>query len=100
MTSRPLWGNVLVRLVKADRKTKSGIELPNASQQGNLLRGTIISWGENSLAMDGTRIEMEKNLQKPSTLVEFKKHEAYTTTIDGEELYIVDQRQIVQILYP
>jgi chaperonin GroES len=95
-TSRPLWGNVLIRPIKNESKTKSGLVLPDSIPQGNTLRGVVIAVGTGSISMDGTVIPMELH---PADLVVFKKYEAEPVELEGEQYYLVDQRQVLSIVF-
>jgi chaperonin GroES len=97
MTARLLWGNVLIRPIHVTRKTKAGIELPeNAVEKTDTIRGSVISVGKASLAFDGSLIPMEV---QPGDIVDFIRYEARSIVIDNEKLFIVDQRQIVAVLF-
>jgi co-chaperonin GroES (HSP10) len=95
-TAQPLWGNVLIRATPLTRTTKSGIELPEEAKTKNTIAGVVISVGTGSLAFDGTPIPMKIVV---GNKVLFKKYEAELVTIAGESLFLVDQRQVLAVLY-
>ena len=95
-TARPLFGNVLIRPIKNEHKTKSGLVLPDSMPQGNTLRGVIVAIGTGSIAMDGTVIPMELHV---SDLIVFKKYEAEPIELNGDQYYLVDQRQVMSIIF-
>ena len=95
-TARPLFGNVLIRPIKNENKTRSGLVLPESIPQGNTLRGIVIAVGTGSLATDGTVIPMELHV---SDLVVFKKYEAEPVELNGDQYYLVDQRQVMSIVF-
>lgn len=98
ITARPLWGNILVRAIKEPETntTKNGIEIPNASTPSNTITGIVISTGSGSLAFDGSPIPMEI---RPGDTVVFKKYEAEEISLNKEKLWMVDQRQVIGVLY-
>lgn len=97
MTLRPLWGNVLIRLETPTRKTRSGLELPENTQQSQtkILQGTVVATGNGSLSFDGKLIPMAVNV---GDKIQFKKYEVEEVSVDGEKLHLVDQRQIVALV--
>jgi co-chaperonin GroES (HSP10) len=94
---RPLWGNVLIRPEAPSQKTKSGIEMPDSQTKGNTLIGKIVEIGAGSLAWDGSPIPIEPGITREATVI-FKKYEAEEVHLNGETLYLVDQRQVMMVL--
>ena len=56
---RPMGENVLVRLVEPEKRTASGIVLPdsNAKQRGGSRRATVLAVGPGRVTDEGRRIE-------------------------------------------
>ena len=95
-TLRPLWGNVLIRELPRTNVTKSGIQLPDQPQNTKTLRGTIIAAGDGSVAFDGTLVPMKVAV---GDVVLFKTYEAEETNVNGERMFLVDQRQILSTIF-
>lgn len=93
---KPLWGNILIRRESGVRKTKGGIDLPENVFQGHAHPGTVIAIGSGSLAFDGSPIEIEPALV-PGARVVFLDYEAHEVTVEKEQFWLVDQRQIVYV---
>lgn len=91
---RPLHDRVVIRRIDAEEKTKGGIILPDTVKE-KPMEGIVLAVGP------GTRDEQGK-LQpldlKPDDKVLFTKWSGTEVTIDGEELLIMKEGDIMGIL--
>ncbi len=94
MTFRPLHDRVLVKRVEQDVKTAGGIIIPDAAQE-KPMEGKIVSAGSGSKAEDGTVTPLDV---KAGDLVLFGKWSGTEIKIDGEDLLIMKESDILGIL--
>jgi len=86
-TIQPLGENVLVKAMKEDVKTKSGIVLPDTASAEKPQEGKIIAIG------DDKKIKVKKG-QK----VIFAKYSGTEIKIDGEEHLILKNEDILAVV--
>lgn len=84
---RPLGKNVLVKPEKIDKKTDSGIYLPESASEEKPQQGKIIEVG------DSKEIKV-KNNQK----IIFKRYSGTEVKIKGEEYLIVENDDILAVV--
>ena len=90
---KPLHDKVLVRPAKREPISKGGIVLPESSKE-KPQEGIIIAVGSGKITDDGKKIPMSV---KPGDKVLFTKYGPTEIKIDGEELFILDERDILGI---
>ena len=94
MSFRPLHDRVLVRRVEAEEKTAGGIIIPDSAKE-KPAEGEIVSVGEGTRDDDGDRIALDV---KVGDRVLFGKWSGTEVTVDGEELLIMKESDILGIL--
>ena len=94
MRFRPLGDRVVVRRVKEEQKTAGGIIIPETAQE-KPQEGEVISVGPGALDDDGKRVTPEV---KPGDIVLFGKWSGTEVKIDGEELLIMKESDIMGIV--
>jgi chaperonin GroES len=94
MKFRPLGDRVVVRRVKEDQKTPGGIIIPDTVQE-KPQEGEVISVGPGALDDNGKRVVPEV---KPGDFVLFGKWSGTEVKVDGEELLIMKESDIMGIL--
>jgi chaperonin GroES len=94
MAFKPLHDRVLVRRVESDDKTKGGLIIPDTAKE-KPAEGEVISCGEGARKDSGELIEMAV---KPGDRVLFGKWSGTEVTIDGEELLIMKEGDILGII--
>lgn len=92
---KPLGGKALIKPVKEEKMTKSGIVLPDTVEKDELEQGEVIAVGEGKLLDNGTRVPMTV---KVGDRVILKKYGPDKVKIDGEEYLIADEDDLVGIL--
>ena len=94
---RPLDARVLVKKPEREEQTASGIILPDTvSEQGQTALGNVISVGPGSRNMnDGKPMPME--IKVGDTIV-YSKFSATEIQHDGEEFFVVTERDIQAVV--
>jgi chaperonin GroES len=94
MKFRPLGDRVVVRRVKEDNKTAGGIIIPDTAQE-KPQEGEVIAVGPGALDDSGKRVVPEV---KAGDRVLFGKWSGTEVKIDGEELLIMKESDIMGII--
>ncbi|MBN9534845.1 MAG: co-chaperone GroES [Alphaproteobacteria bacterium] len=94
MKFRPLGDRVVVRRVAEDQKTPGGIIIPETAQE-KPQEGEIISVGPGALDENGKRVTPEV---KAGDFVLFGKWSGTEVKIDGEELLIMKESDIMGVI--
>lgn len=93
-TLKPMRGKVLIKLVKEEKMTKSGIVLPDTVEKEELERGEVIAVGAPKMD-HGKEMPVEV---KVGDKVILKKYGPDKVKMDGEDLMIADEDDLVGIL--
>ncbi|HEV7693859.1 MAG TPA: co-chaperone GroES [Hyphomonadaceae bacterium] len=94
MSFRPLHDRVLVRRVKEEEKSKGGIIIPDSVKE-KPQEGKIIAVGSGTRGEDGKVTPLDV---KAGDRVLFGKWSGSEVTIDGEELIIMKESDILGIV--
>ena len=94
MSFRPLHDRVVVRRVDSDEKTAGGIIIPDTAQE-KPSEGEIVAVGTGARAEDGSVTPMDV---KAGDRVLFGKWSGTEVTIDGEELLIMKESDIMGVI--
>ena len=94
MKFRPLHDRVLVRRVDEDTKTAGGIIIPDSAQE-KPSQGVVIAVGNGTRGDDGKVTPLDV---KEKDTVLFGKWSGSEVTIDGEELLIMKESDILGII--
>ena len=94
MSFRPLHDRVVVRRVDSDEKTAGGIIIPDTAQE-KPSEGQVVSVGSGARAEDGSVTPMDV---KAGDRVLFGKWSGTEVTIDGEELLIMKESDIMGVI--
>jgi chaperonin GroES len=94
MRLRPLQDRVLIRRVDAETKTAGGIFIPDAVQE-KPLEGEVVAIGPGARNKDGALLPMGV---KPGDRVLFGKWSGTEVKLDGEELMIMTEADIMGVL--
>lgn len=94
MKFRPLHDRVLVRRVAEEEKTKGGIIIPDTAKE-KPQEGKVVSVGTGAVAEDGkvTPLTVKKNDR-----ILFGKWSGTEVTVDGEELMIMKESDILGVI--
>ena len=96
MSFRPLHDRVVVRRVGSDEKTAGGIIIPDTAQE-KPSEGEVVAVGPGARAEDGSLTPMDV---KAGDRVLFGKWSGTEVTIDGEELLIMKESDIMGVIVP
>jgi chaperonin GroES len=94
MKFRPLHDRVVVKRVDEDTKTKGGIIIPETAQEKPML-GKIIAVGPGARDESGKLVPLD--VKKGDTVL-FGKWSGTEVKIDGEELLIMKESDIMGVL--
>lgn len=84
---KPLGENVLVKISKADQKTKSGIVLPDTASVDRPQEGRVVAVG------DSEKIKVKKN-----QVIIFAKYSGSEIKIDGSDFLILKSEDILAVV--
>ena len=91
---RPLGDRVVIKPTPREEMTKSGIVLPDTAKE-KPQEGTVLSAGPGAVLEDGKRGAMDV---KKGDKVLYAKYAGTEFKVDGDELLIVSQKDILAIV--
>ena len=94
MAFTPLHDRVLVRRMESDEKTAGGLLIPDSAKE-KPAEGVIVAVGAGARDDDGDRIAMDV---KEGDKILFGKWSGTEITLDGEELLIMKESDIMGII--
>jgi chaperonin GroES len=94
MNIKPLHDHILVERIEAENKTKGGIIIPDTAQE-KPMEGIIIAAGEGAFDNNGKRVALDV---KVGNRVLFKKWGGTEVKIDGKELIILKEADVLAII--
>ena len=94
MAFKPLHDRVLVRRVESDEKTAGGLIIPDSAKE-KPAEGMVVAVGSGARDDDGDRIAMDV---KEGDKILFGKWSGTEITLDGEELLIMKESDIMGII--
>jgi chaperonin GroES len=94
MRFRPLHDRVVLRRVEQDQKTKGGIIIPDTVQE-KPMEGEVIAVGPGARSEDGVIHALDV---KPGDRVLFGKWSGTEVKLDGEELIVMKESDIMGVL--
>lgn len=94
MELKPLLDRVVVRRVDSDTVTKGGIVIPdNAAEKAD--HGTVLAVGPGKRDNNGNHVGIDV---KSGDRVLFGKHSGQTVKVDGEELLILKEDDVLAVI--
>ena len=94
MAFTPLHDRVLVRRVESEEKTAGGLIIPDSAKE-KPAEGEVVSVGAGAVKDDGSRAAMDV---KAGDKILFGKWSGTEITLDGEELLIMKESDILGVL--
>src|SRR5260221_14049237 len=91
---RPLQDRLIVKRVKEEEKTKGGIIIPDSAKE-KPVEGKVIAVGNGKILEDGKVRKLEV---KKGDRVLFGKYSGQEVKVDGEEMVILREDDIVGIV--
>lgn len=93
-TVRPLGDRVLVKAMEREERTKSGIVIPDTAKE-KPQQGKVMAVGTGRTLESGQKVPLEV---KEGDTVLFSKYAGTEVKIDGEEMLILAERDILAII--
>jgi len=94
MAFKPLHDRVLVRRIESDEKTAGGLIIPDTAKE-KPQEGQVVAVGAGARDEDGDRIAMDV---KEGDRILFGKWSGTEITVDGEELLIMKESDILGLI--
>ncbi len=94
MALKPLGDRVIVEIVEEPQTTASGIVLPDTAKEKSQ-RGKVIAVGPGKMLDNGERAALEVS---EGDTVMFAKYGGTEVTLDGQDLMILQERDIIAIV--
>jgi chaperonin GroES len=94
MAFTPLHDRVVVRRVESEEKTKGGLIIPDSAKE-KPAEGMVVAVGAGARDEDGDRIPMDV---KAGDKILFGKWSGTEVTLDGEELLIMKESDIMGVI--
>ena len=91
---KPLGDRVLIKALEREEKTKSGIVLPDTAKE-KPQEGKVLAVGTGKTLDNGTKVALEVQVGQK---VIFSKYAGTEIKLDGEELMILYERDILAIV--
>lgn len=91
---RPLGDRVVVRVIEQEEKTKGGIVLPDTAKE-KPQQGEVLAVGNGAILENGERRPLDV---KVGDRIIFSKYAGTEVKIDGEELLILSERDILGVV--
>lgn len=91
---KPLHDRVIVKRLTEEEQSKGGIIIPDTAKE-KPIEGKVISVGDGKLLENGTKVPL--NVKK-GDLVLFGKYAGTEVTIEGDELLIMREDDILGII--
>jgi chaperonin GroES len=94
MKIRPLHDRVIVKRIEDERKTASGIVIPDTAAE-KPDQGEVVAIGKGKILENG---EVRKMAVKAGDRVLFGKYSGQTVKVDGEELLVMREEDIMGVI--
>jgi chaperonin GroES len=94
MKIKPLQDRVIVKRIEEEQKTAGGIIIPDSAKE-KPQQGKVLAVGPGKVLEGGTRVDMTV---KAGDLVLFGKYAGSEVKIDGEEVLIMREDDILGII--
>jgi chaperonin GroES len=95
MNIKPLGDRVVIKPIAEDITTKSGIVLPETVEKEKAEKGEVLAVGPGRVLDNGNLAPMSV---KVGNKVMFKKYSPDEIKVDGEELLIISEQDILAIV--
>jgi chaperonin GroES len=95
MNVKPLHDHVIVKPITQEEVSKAGIVLPDTVDKERPEKGEVLAIGPGKLLDNGQRAAMSV---KVGDKVMFKKYSPDEIKVDGDELLVISESDIIAIL--
>ncbi|WP_175873747.1 co-chaperone GroES [Burkholderia sp. BCC0397] len=96
MQIRPLYERVIVKRIEQQRTTASGIVIPDSAAE-RPEQGEVIAVGGGRLLQDGSQRPLQLQV---GDQVLFGKYAGQTVKVNGEELLVMREEDVMGVLEP
>ena len=98
MKLKPINDKIVIKLLNEteEKRTESGLILPDTAQQGGLLEAEVIATGDGIYSHTGDIIPIV--VSEGDKIVVSKNHGGQEYKLNGEELFIISQNEVLSIL--
>ncbi|MDT6998156.1 co-chaperone GroES [Burkholderia cenocepacia] len=96
MQIRPLYDRVIVKRIEQQRTTASGIVIPDSAAE-RPEQGEVIAIGSGRLLQDGSQRPLQLQV---GDQVLFGKYAGQTVKVNGEELLVMREEDVMGVLEP
>ena len=94
MKLKPLGDRIVVKVLSEEKKTKGGIVLPDTAKE-KPTEGEVVAVGTGKILDNGTKQPVEV---KVGDHIIFSKYAGTEVKFNGEEVIIMDQRDILAVV--
>jgi chaperonin GroES len=94
MNVRPLHDRLLVRRIEENEATKAGIIIPDTAKE-KPQKGEVLAVGNGRILENGTKVALEVEV---GSRILFGKYSGTDMKIEGEEVLIVREEEVLAIL--
>ena len=94
MKIRPLQDRIIVKRVQEEEKTKGGIIIPDTAKE-KPIEGKVLAVGTGRILENGTKVPLDV---KVGDRILFGKYSGTEIKIDGEEVLIVREDEVLAIM--
>jgi len=94
MTLKPLGDRVVVELLEEEERTKGGIVLPDTAKEKSQ-KGKVLAVGPGRVLENGQRVALD--VQEGDKVL-FAKYGGTEIELDGKELMILQERDVLAVL--
>ncbi|MBI2463957.1 co-chaperone GroES [Candidatus Peregrinibacteria bacterium] len=91
----PLGNRLVVEALEDESKTVSGIVIPDTASKEKPQKGKVMAVGPGKLSDDGKRLPM--SVKEGDTIL-FTKYGPTEVKIDGKEILILDESDVLAVL--
>ncbi len=95
MNFKPLSNHVFIEPMADDKKTKSGIVIPDTAEKERPVKGKILATGPGKFNERGERMAMSV---KVGDVVLFKKYGPDEIEIDGQKYLVGDEDDVLGVM--
>ena len=95
MNIKPLSDHILIEPIKGEEKTKAGILLPETAEKEKPEQGRVVAVGPGKKLSSGKVVPLEL---KPGQKVLFTKYGPNEIKVDGKELLIAKEEDILAVI--
>ncbi|CAG2379059.1 MULTISPECIES: co-chaperone GroES [Burkholderia] len=96
MQIRPLYDRVIVKRIEQQRTTASGIVIPDSAAE-RPEQGEVMAVGSGRLLQDGSQRPLQLQV---GDQVLFGKYAGQTVKVNGEELLVMREEDVMGVLEP